>query len=94
MSFNELNIINKRNIIYSRDNFNSVFQKKNSYKKKSNKKILFLRDKKLQLTVLNEIYKHITNESKNSKKTFIRLTRNFIDVHRVLNLIKIKNKNF
>ena len=38
--------------------------------------------------------KYITNESKNSKKTFIRLTRNFIDVHHVLNLIKIKNKNF
>ena len=94
ISFNELNIKNKRNIIYSRDNFNSVFQKKISYKKKSNKKILFLRDKKLQLTVLNEIYKYITNESKNSKKTFIRLTRNFIDVHHVLNLIKIKNKNF
>jgi hypothetical protein len=94
ISFNELNIINKRNIIYSRDNFNSVFQRKISYKKKSNEKTLFLKDKKLQLTVLNEIYNYIFNKSKNSKKIFNRFSRNFLEVHRVLNSIKIKNRNF
>lgn len=94
ISFNELNIINKKDIIYSRDNFNSVFQRKIYNKKKSNEKILFLKDKKLQLTVLNEIYNYIINKSKNNKKIFNKLSQNFLEVHRVLNLIKIKSRNF
>lgn len=95
ISFNELNIINKQNIIYTRDNFNSAYVKKISYTKEHLKeKILFLKDNKFQLTVLNKIHSYMKTNSKTNIKLFDELSDNFLNVHEILNLIKNKNRIF
>ena len=90
-----MNIINKQNIIYTRDNFNSAYVKKISYTKGHLKeKILFLKDNKFQLTVLNKIHSYMKTNSKTNIKLFDELSDNFLNVHEILNLIKNKNRIF